>query len=97
MNTPPINTFGIIACETNNPNNVIESFNKVLIYPNPFKNHLIIEGEDIESIKVFDIRGTLIYNSTKSSTIKNIDWINGVYIMAIQNQKHSRSYKLIKY
>ena len=97
VNTPPINTFGIIACETNNPNNVIESFNKVLIYPNPFKNHLIIEGEDIESIKVFDIRGTLIYNSTKSSTIKNIDWINGVYIMAIQNQKHSRSYKLIKY
>ena len=96
VNNPPINTLGITACESN-PNIIIESFNKVLIYPNPFKKYLIIEGEGIESIKVFDLRGTLIFNSTKPSIIKNIDWKNGVYIMTIQNKRYSRSYKLIKY
>ena len=70
--------------------------NKVIIYPNPFKNQIHILGEGITNIKVYNAYGRLVSHEIKASLINPINWEKGIYIFQITDHKNTYSYKLIK-
>ena len=70
--------------------------NKVIIYPNPFKNQIHIFGEGITNIKVYNAYGRLVSHEIKASLINPINWEKGIYIFQITDHKNTYSYKLIK-
>ncbi len=79
-----------------NPTGVnINYFTKgIAIYPNPAKNKITIKGEDIISIKIFDVNGKEIYSGNASE----IDLENnrsGIYFVYILTEKDLLIKKLI--
>ncbi|MGL5236256.1 MAG: T9SS type A sorting domain-containing protein, partial [Empedobacter falsenii] len=65
--------------------------NKLVIYPNPVKNHeFVVNGiENKETIQIFTINGQLvqtIQNVTNNSKVKLNKLTKGVYIIKTKNQ-----------
>ena len=85
------------SCGQNFTNDNFHEYKPVKVFPNPFNNNLSIEGENIESVTVFDLYGREIYSSSKIFKIDNIEWKNGIYIVNIKLESSLKSFKLIKY
>jgi len=75
---------------------------KFTIFPNPVSNRLqIVFPKNIQEAQVslFDILGKLILNKGISETSNSInleDTKTGIYIIKIQSQNQTNTYKLIK-
>lgn len=73
-------------------------------YPNPTDGQLVVEIESLDSettgnIKVIDINGRLIYTTNTLEPLNHISLIDqpeGSYILQIQINEDSRSYRIIK-
>ena len=71
----------------------------ISIYPNPVKNVLTVEGEDITSVKIIDINGKTVkvLNSTSAKKIINVeDLIQGIYFVKLNTTEGIKVSKLIK-
>lgn len=53
------------------------------IYPNPAKNHIIVEGEDVVMVEIFDMMGRkiLTHNVKESSVIDVKEFSQGLYLI----------------
>jgi len=73
----------------------------ILIYPNPTASIVHVEGENIETAKVFDIKGKLLFTkrgSRLTSTLK-IDLAqqpNSTYVIEVQTSYGVASKVIIK-
>tara|TARA_B100000767_G_scaffold2190_1_gene2175 strand:- start:6722 stop:7528 length:807 start_codon:yes stop_codon:yes gene_type:complete len=83
------------SCGQNLTSNTIYNSKSVGVFPNPFIDRLNIEGSSIESIEVFDSYGRLNYHSTSCSSIENISWPKGIYILKVKSVDYE-FFKLIK-
>ncbi len=74
--------------------------NSVKLYPNPFNELINIEGITEETtLNVYDITGKLIHSNlikTANSTLSTSEFSNGIYIIRLQSNLGSRSFKLLK-
>ena len=68
----------------------------IKIYPNPFTNELHILGDNIKRIMIHDTFGRLVYDQKNDSTINNINWKKGIYLISVVSDNKSHSYKIIK-
>jgi len=68
----------------------------IKIFPNPFTNELHILGDNIKRIMIHDIFGRLVYDQKNDSTINNINWKKGIYLIIVVSDNKSYSYKIIK-
>ena len=84
------------SCGQNLTSNTIYNGKSIGVFPNPFIDRLNIEGKSIESIEVFDSYGRLIYHSMSCSSIENISWPNGIYILKVKSPSNYKFFKLIK-
>ncbi|MGM0634834.1 MAG: T9SS type A sorting domain-containing protein [Bacteroidota bacterium] len=95
--------INLIVLEADNPqcDLSVNDENKVSIevYPNPVSSTVFIESQfPITGVKVFDIKGKLV----KQSTANNIKEINisefsqGVYLMQVELENRQQTFKLIK-
>ena len=84
------------SCGQNLTSNTIYNGKSIGFFPNPFIDRLNIEGKSIESIEVFDSFGRLIYYSTSCTSIENISWPNGIYILKVKSINNYEFFKLIK-
>jgi hypothetical protein len=73
------------------------------IFPNPAGSSINIklgsEFKSITSLKLFDVQGKLIYQTSEISELMSIDlerFDKGVYILNIASTRDSRNYKIIK-
>ncbi len=77
-----------------------ENFSSIKIYPNPFNNNVIIDGIEEETlISLFDISGKLIYSKIEKSSSANLnteDLINGIYLIKLNSNSGTRSFKMVK-
>lgn len=63
------------------------------VYPNPFKNELVLENQDNASVTITDLSGREIHKSTTShEKITTTTWTEGIYLIRIEN----KMYKFIK-
>jgi hypothetical protein len=86
--------------------NEYENIGNVIIYPNPFKNELVIKQvsfqQEINSITIYDVYGKLIYSNLKPAfeesllTIKVPEIASGIYILKVENSGGVFTQKLLK-
>ncbi len=59
----------------------------VKIYPNPANTKLIVETTQMSSLKIYNLLGELVYNTTIKDTehIDTSSWVEGIYIVNIEN------------
>jgi aminopeptidase N len=62
------------------------------IYPNPGNEILHIQGNhnEVTKIKIYDVLGKLIYQDSMQESLKEIhvsNWLNGTYIVELENSK----------
>lgn len=77
----------------------INPTNNVKIYPNPAKNQVVILGEGIESIVIFDIRGQKVVEKQASANpmVVSLEGLSmGVYVVQITHKNGFLTRKLIK-
>ena len=70
------------------------------LYPNPVNNILNIDAkEQITSISVYNLTGQQIFTktmNTKTSTVDMSAYKAGVYIIEVNSNANTRTYKVIK-
>ncbi len=79
---------------------ISENSTKAVIYPNPAKESFTVENkETIDEIKVFDVSGKLIYQSSDMNQSKiQIDsksWITGTYMVQIKSGERTQLMKVL--
>jgi large repetitive protein len=67
----------------------------ILIYPNPTNGIIIVEGIDVETVKVVDKVGRIILTQNNNNTINLSEFSNGIYYIVIQTQ-HSESIQKVE-
>ena len=90
------NTIFSNSCGENLTQVKIINQKNIKIYPNPFTNELHILGDNINRIMIHDIFGRLVYDQKNDSTINNINWKKGIYLISVVSDNKSHSYKIIK-
>jgi len=73
-------------------NAVQEDVGKVKIYPNPFKDVLLLNSK--QQVEVRDILGQLIFNAESTNRISTSNWGSGIYFISLKDKK--QSLKVIK-
>lgn len=71
-------------------------FNTLKIYPNPTSNIITIEHDDIETIKVFNLSGTLILTKHNTNNINVESLSEGIYLLSIKTKNGFFSSKFVK-
>lgn len=72
----------------------------IILYPNPVTSSLTIQSNSpIESYKIYDVLGRLLYESKQNSNTIKTDWstfAKGVYFISISNENRQGTRKIIK-
>tara|TARA_B100000902_G_scaffold50431_1_gene57196 strand:+ start:836 stop:2344 length:1509 start_codon:yes stop_codon:yes gene_type:complete len=80
----------------------LENFinDKINIYPNPFFESIVIDSEEeLEDIKIYDLKGKISYSTDKllgDNIINFIDQSDGVYILSFRVNKEKVKIRIIK-
>ncbi|MEN9743240.1 MAG: hypothetical protein RLZZ65_1045 [Bacteroidota bacterium] len=73
---------------------------QVQVYPNPVQDKLVVVNLDANVvIQVLDLNGRSIYANTYAAgkhQIETSSWMNGLYIVQIQDAKGTLTYKIVK-
>jgi hypothetical protein len=90
----------LLSTLINNPVGITEntiSEELITVYPNPTNGlvHIEIPNQTIQSIKLYDLQGQLIKETTENQfDLSNVS--NGTYFIKAQTKQGFYSYKLIK-
>lgn len=71
-------------------------YTPINIFPNPTSSGIIIEGDDISNIFIFNEIGRLIYETKTRKDIDLTSFEKGIYIIKIISKEYSISKKLVK-
>lgn len=83
-------------------NSIFNNSQSISIYPNPVTDYLTVNSslKDIQSIKIYDVLGTMIYNSNtvleKNTVIDFKNYSKGIYFLSISGKNESIVKKIIK-
>ena len=73
-------------------NAVQEDAEKVKIYPNPFKDVLLLNSK--QQVEIRDILGQLIFSAESTNRISTSNWGSGIYFISLKDKK--QTLKVIK-
>jgi hypothetical protein len=86
----------LAGCQSNCTASAIhEEISDLLIYPNPAKNTLTIDGNYI-SATIYDIFGKVVLTTDYQKTINVSTLSNGIYIIQISNNTTTITKKIVK-
>lgn len=80
----------------------MQNDNSVKVYPNPFADQLFIstKNQKIKQISIFDLAGKLVkrleINNLSDYQLEAAKLVSGVYIVSVQTDKGTESFKVIK-
>ncbi|MFY0687226.1 MAG: discoidin domain-containing protein [Cyclobacteriaceae bacterium] len=75
---------------------VAEKQNDHVVYPNPVKNILTIEGPNIDQLRLYDLQGQLLIETNNSNQM-DLERINpGFYLLKLKYQNRFHAIKIIK-
>jgi len=76
-----------------------ERFNSILVYPNPAIEQVAIQNMNIDdNLEVMDVSGRCLLKHIASDQELKIDvsnWPEGIYIVRVSDNKHSKVFKLL--
>ena len=80
--------------------NIPKDEESIKIYPNPFSDHISILTNTKGKIRIMDISGRIIYDSTLSDGVNEISTVQfprGIFFVEIKNSKNNtQTFKMIK-
>ncbi|KAF0236393.1 MAG: hypothetical protein FD181_2830 [Prolixibacteraceae bacterium] len=68
----------------------------IQIFPNPTKNIFHIRGENITSIEILNMSGTLVFKNNSTTRIDMSNYKNGIYLVRIKEGDRTIVKKLVK-
>jgi len=83
----------LVACNTACITNISETISNLLIYPNPIKDVLNIEGA-YTSVAIFDVFGKLVLSSEYTKSINVSSLADGIYMLNISTKKGIQTQKI---
>ena len=84
------------SCGQNLTSDKISNSKSIDVYPNPFNNRLNIDGNYFKTVEVYDSYGRLIFHCLNCSSIENISWPPGIYILKLKSTNRYKFFKLLK-
>ena len=81
-----------------NVTSVVENNIAYNIYPNPVKDIINIEAENIELVEIYDVFGRKLYSEKKSGDVRidMSDFADGIYLVKIFADESSSTTKIVK-
>ena len=81
--------------------NIEENVNTpdILVFPNPVKSHLTLQGKDVQHVAIYTITGVKVYEQNAFDDRVGIDmglFPNGMYLLNILSADGSKTVKIIK-
>ena len=77
-------------------NSILDSMEEMKIFPNPAKDQIFISTNDLQSVQLFGLNGSLITELKSQSRVFDISAIpSGVYFLVLQNSKGRATQKLV--
>ena len=70
--------------------------NDIQIFPNPTKDIFFIRGENISSIEILTLSGSLIFKNSSTTRIDMSNYKNGIYLIRIKEGERTIVKKLVK-
>jgi hypothetical protein len=61
--------------------------NNISIYPNPAKTEILISGDNIKTVELYDIQGKLLYSQKTTTAINVATFAAGTYFVKISTEK----------
>jgi hypothetical protein len=68
----------------------------IQIFPNPTKNIFFIRGENITSIEILTLSGSLVFKNNSTTRIDMSNYKNGIYLVRIKDGDRTIVKKLVK-
>jgi hypothetical protein len=68
---------------------------KMVVYPNPADEHLLIKGVDVKSVKIYNMTGQLVREVSNSSELNISNIETGIYIIDVSDQQDKRYKEVI--
>ncbi len=65
--------------------NNVQSYNTIVVYPNPTQDVLYVKGMDAQTIRVYDLKGNMLLTE-HGTQIHVADIANGTYLLQIGTQ-----------
>ncbi len=103
MNTPSYFCMDDLQClDGVNVEPTFKNQNNINVYPNPSTNNITISGiEDVESIRIFDTKGSLVYSENIESNLTKLkldisNYTNGLYFIQIISNNNLQQIRFIK-
>jgi len=82
----------------NTASEIIDSENKISIYPNPASTYILIEPYNNSEIKITDINSRIVFEGKPNNGNINIEGFeSGVYFIELANDKENIRVKFLKY
>ena len=85
--------FSVIASRTDG---VLDVERETLVYPNPTSNQIFISTNDLQSVQLFSLNGSLISELKSQSGVFDISaYQTGIYFLVLQNASGISTRKLV--
>ncbi|MCR5589885.1 MAG: choice-of-anchor J domain-containing protein [Bacteroidales bacterium] len=68
----------------------------VAIYPNPVRNMLNVEGENVKNVEIIDVNGRVVLNSNRAGQIDMSELSDGVYMVRVMSENGVSTKKIVK-
>lgn len=91
-----INGQGIIIIEQTDLLNTFVANEELLIYPNPFDDHIMVGINGRFEYKIYNMQGDVIINATAIDLIDTSNLIRGSYILEVKTGNTKLNQKIIK-
>ena len=74
----------------------VENAANVAIYPNPVRNMLTIEGNDVKNVEVIDMNGRVVLTNDRAGQLDMSTLAEGVYMVRVMSLSGVTAQKVVK-
>ncbi len=74
----------------------VENAANVAIYPNPVRNMLTIEGNDVKNVEVIDMNGRVVFTNDRAGQLDMSTLAEGVYMVRVMSLSGVTAQKVVK-
>lgn len=68
----------------------------IAIYPNPVRDMLTVNGENVKNVEIIDVNGRVVLNSNRAGQIDMSELSDGVYMVRVMSENGVSTKKIVK-
>ena len=68
----------------------------IAIFPNPVRDMLTVNGENVKNVEIIDVNGRVVLNSNRAGQIDMSELSDGVYMVRVMSENGVSTKKIVK-